>query len=236
MPQYSLMQGIRTITLDLDDTLWAVTPVIIRAERALYEWLHEHYPKITELFSPADLLQMLQDVVAGNIEKSHDFYFLRRTVLSQAARAAGYGDEPVEGAMKLFHALRNDVEVFPEVRPTLTALGQEYRVIAVTNGNADLETIGLRDLFHEVVAAAFVGAAKPARAIFDVAVDAGGAGHHETLHVGDHPETDVMGANEAGLKSVWVNRDGAEWPDHLQRPDAIVRDVGELLSLLGVAS
>jgi len=234
MSQYSLMQGIRTITLDLDDTLWAITPVIIRAEKALYEWLNEHYPKITELFSPADLLQMRQDVVAGNIERSHDFSFLRRTVLGQVGRAAGYKDEPVEGAMEVFHALRNDVEVFPEVRPTLTALGEKYRVIAVTNGNANLETIGLRDLFHEVVAAASVGAAKPAQAIFDVAVDAGGAGHHETLHVGDHPETDVMGANEAGLKSVWVNRDGAEWPDHLQRPDAIVRDIGELLALLGV--
>jgi putative hydrolase of the HAD superfamily len=228
------MQGIRAITLDLDDTLWAITPVIIRAEKALYEWLTEHYPKVTELFSPADLLQLRQDVVSENVEKSHDFSFLRRTVLGQVGRAAGYGDEPVEGAMKVFHALRNDVEVFPEVRPTLTALGEKYRVIAVTNGNANLETIGLRDLFHEVIAAASVGAAKPAQAIFDVAVDAGGAGHHETLHVGDHPETDVMGANEAGLKSVWVNRDGAEWPDHLQRPDAIVKDVGELLSLLGV--
>ena len=136
--------------------------------------------------------------------------------------------------MRVFQALRNDVEVFPEVRPTLSALGEKYNVIAVTNGNANLEAIGLRDLFDDVVAAASVGAAKPAQAIFDVAVEAGGADRHETLHVGDHPEIDVVGANEAGLKSVWVNRNGENWPDHLQRPDAIVRDVGGLLSLLGV--
>lgn len=228
------MKGIRTITLDLDDTLWAITPVIERAEKALYEWLGEHYPRITELFKPGDLLQMRQDIVAENVEKSHDFYFLRRTVLGQVGAAAGYGDAPIEGAMQLFQALRNDVEVFPEVRPALTALGERFNVIAVTNGNANLETIGLRDLFDDVVAAASVGAAKPSQAIFDVAVDAGGAGHHETLHVGDHPEADVVGANEAGLRSVWVNRNRDDWPQHLQRPDAIVRDVGELLSLLGV--
>ncbi|MEJ2129287.1 MAG: HAD family hydrolase [Woeseiaceae bacterium] len=228
------MNGIRTITLDLDDTLWAITPVIMRAEKELYEWLGEHYPKITALFSPSDLLQMRQEIVSENVEKSHDFSFLRRTVLGRIGAAAGYGDAPVEGAMEVFHALRNDVEVFPEVRPTLTALGEKYTVIAVTNGNANLERIGLRDLFDDVVAAASVGSAKPAQAIFDVAVEAGGADYHETLHVGDHPEVDVVGANEAGLKTAWVNRNGENWPDHLRRPDAIVRDVGELLSLLGV--
>jgi putative hydrolase of the HAD superfamily len=80
------------------------------------------------------------------------------------------------------------------------------------------------------------GAAKPARTIFDVAVKTGGAQHHETLHVGDHPEADVVGASNAGLKSVWVNRHGDDWPDHLQRPDGIVKDIGELLALLGIQS
>ena len=230
------MHGIRTITLDLDDTLWAIHPVIVRAERALYAWLREHYPRITELFSPEDLTRLRDEVVSEHWEKSHDFSFLRRTVLGQIGRAAGYGDEPVEGAMTVFHALRNDVDVFPEVRPALSALGEKYSVIALTNGNANLETIGLHDLFDHVVSATAAGAAKPAQKIFDVAVDAGGACHHETLHVGDHPEVDVVGASEAGLRSVWVNRTGAEWPDHLQRPDAIVKDVGGLLSLLGVSS
>mgnify|MGYP000346730830 CR=1 FL=1 len=59
---------------------------------------------------------------------------------------------------------------------------------------------------------------------------------HETLHVGDHPECDVDGANNAGLRTAWVNRDGAEWPDHLQRPNVIVRDIGELLKLLGAGA
>ena len=138
--------------------------------------------------------------------------------------------------MELFHALRNDVELFPEVRPALEELGKHYCVIAVTNGNANLERIGIGDLFHGTVSAATAGAAKPARQIFETAVAAGGADAHETLHVGDHPEADVVGASAAGLKSVWVNRDGADWPDHLQRPDAIVRDIGELLALLGKAS
>jgi len=228
------MLAIRTITIDLDDTLWAIRPVIERAERKLYEWLSEEYPRVTELFSQDEISHLRENIIFEYPGKSHDFTFLRRAVLGRLGAAAGYGVEIVDRAMAVFSLLRNDVEVFPEVRPALTALGQSYCVIAVTNGNANLDQIGIRDLFHHVISASGVGAAKPDRQIFDAAVEAGGAAAHETLHVGDHPEVDVVGAQDAGLKSVWVNRGGHDWPDHLQDPDAIVTDIGELLSLLGV--
>lgn len=230
------MQDIRTITVDLDDTLWAIHPVIVRAEKALYAWLQEKYPRVTDRFSPENLQHMREDIATEYRDKSHDFTFLRRKVLGKVSAAAGYGDAPVDGAMALFSAYRNDVEIFPDVRPALKALGEKYCVIAVTNGNANLDAIGIRDLFDDVVSASMAGAAKPAREIFDIAVRTGGAQSHETLHVGDHPEADVVGASNAGLRSVWVNRHGNDWPDHLQRPDSIVKDVGELLLLLGFQS
>jgi putative hydrolase of the HAD superfamily len=229
------MKAIRTITIDLDDTLWAIHPVIERAERKLYNWLSEEYPRVTEMFSQDEITRLRENIVSEYRNKSHDFTFLRRAVLGKLGAAAGYGVEIVDRAMAYFDPLRNDVEVFPEVRPALTTLGQHYCLIAVTNGNASLDQIGIRNLFDHVISASSVGAAKPDRQIFDIAVEAGGAGAHETLHVGDHPEVDVVGAQNAGLKSVWVNRHENAWPDHLQDPDAIVKDVGELLSLLRVA-
>lgn len=230
------MRDIRTITLDLDDTLWAIHPVIERAERMLYEWLGDKYPRITAMFTAEAILKLRDNVVLEYPRQSCDFTFLRRTVLARLGKAAGYGDGLVDDAMTVFSSVRNDVEVFPEVRPALTALREDYYVIALTNGNADIDTIGIRDLFHEVISASSAGAAKPDRKIFDVAVQAGGANAEQTLHVGDHPEVDIVGARNAGLKSAWVNRNGQHWPDHLQRPDAIVRDVGQLLSLLGLGA
>lgn len=229
------MKAIRTITIDLDDTLWAIHPVIERAERKLYEWLRDEYPRVTEMFSQDEIAKLRENIVAEYWSKSHDFTFLRRAVLGRLGATAGYGVEIVDRAMAYFDPLRNDVEVFPEVRPALTELGQHYCLIAVTNGNASLDQIGIRDLFDHVISASGVGAAKPDRHIFDVAVEAGGAGAHETLHVGDHPEADIVGAQNAGLRSVWVNRHEGAWPDHLQDPDAIVKDVSELLALLGLA-
>jgi len=229
----AIVNGIRTITLDLDDTLWDLHPVIRRAEQRLYEWLGERYPRITEMFEPLDIREVRSRVVGEHVDRKHDLTFLRRMVLTEIAGAAGYGDFEVDEAFAVFDAIRNDVEVFPEVRPALTALRERFTLIAVTNGNADLETIGISDLFDGHVNAAMAGAAKPDRSIFDVAVKAGGASAAETLHVGDHPLYDVHGAKQAGLRTAWVNRDGSVWPAEYELPDAEVAHVGELLTVIG---
>lgn len=226
------MNDIHTITLDLDDTLWAIHPVIKRAEERLYAWIGEHYPRITQLFEPEDIWELRSEVIADYRDRSHDLTFLRRTVLARLGHAAGYGDAYVDDAFEVFDEARNDVTLFPEARPALVSLRERYVLIAVTNGNANLDRIGIRDLFDGVVSAAMAGAAKPARPIFDKAVEAGGASAAQTLHVGDHPLYDVHGARDAGLKAIWVNRNGDEWPHEYLEPDAEVQHLGELDGLL----
>ena len=229
------MNEIRAITIDLDDTLWEIHPVIRRAEARLREWLAERYPRTMEMFDVESVWALRREVVSEHRDRSHDLTFIRRTVLGRMGDAAGYGATLVDEAMEVFNEVRNSVELFPEARPALQALKAEYVLVAVTNGNADLERIGISDLFHDFVSASIAGAAKPARQIFDVAVAAGGANAEQTLHVGDHPEYDVNGARDAGLKTVWVNRDGAQWPEALPQPDGVVEHIGELVSLLAAA-
>jgi len=227
------VNDIRTITLDLDDTLWAIHPVIKRAEETLYAWIGEHYPRITEMFEPADLRVLRADVLEEFKDHTHDLTFIRRQILTRIGVAAGYGDGYVDDAFEVFDEVRNDVTLFPEARPTLVSLRERFVLIAVTNGNADLERIGIRDLFDDVVSAAMAGAAKPAAQIFDKAVEVGGATAAQTLHVGDHPLYDVHGARDAGLRAIWVNRNGDDWPDEYLAPDGEVQHVGELHDLLG---
>ncbi len=228
------MNDIRTITLDLDDTLWEIHPVIKRAEQRLYGWLQENYPRITDLYEPTDLRTVRTQVIAEFAEQSHDLTFLRRTVLGRVGVAAGYSTDFIDEAFNVFDEVRNDVDIFPEVIPALEALHDNFVVIAVTNGNASLESIGIDHLFSDVVTAAMAGAAKPARQVFDMAVEVGGATAEQTLHVGDHPLYDVEGARGAGLRTAWVNRTASIWPDEIAAPDIEVTHVGELPGLLGV--
>lgn len=226
------MNNILAITLDLDDTLWAIHPVINRAEQSLYAWLDENYSRITQMYSLADMRELRSQVVEEFAERSHDMTFLRHTVLSRIGAAAGYGDEFISEAFTVFDAVRNDVEVFPEVIPALEALQKKFVLIALTNGNANLETIGIKHLFDGVVTAASAGVAKPARRIFEVAVEAGGATAQQTLHVGDHPEFDVDGARAAGMRTAWVNRSQDEWPTDFDAADIEVQHIGDLAKIL----
>ena len=226
------MHRIRAITLDLDDTLWPIGPVITRAEGKLWSWLGEHFPKITEQYSPEEAYALRVEAMEKYWEKSHDFRFLRKTVLEHMARTVGYSDDLVDDAFDVFDQARNDVELFSDVLPTLETLKVHFSLIAVTNGNANLQTIGIRHLFHDVVTAADVGAAKPQLPIFIEAVNRAGVNAEETLHVGDHPEIDIVGAQNAGLRTAWMNPNGDGWPDHIVPPDAIVSTMAELLTIL----
>ena len=102
-----------------------------------------------------------------------------------------------------------DIELFEDVVPTLKALRQRYTIGLVSNGNSYPERCGLDDVFHFVVFATQCGAWKPDPRIFQVAVEKAGCSVQELLHVGDSPKEDIMGAAAVGIRSVWINRDGA---------------------------
>ena len=226
------MHRIRAITLDLDNTLWAIDPVIQRAEARLWDWLTQNYPGIPAQFSAENLLQVREAVIEEHWEKCHDFRFLRKKVLEKIAIEAGYTTDLVEPAFAVFDHARNEVDLYPDVMPALELLADDFVLVAVTNGNANLETIGIRHLFRDVVAAAEAGFAKPARPIFDQAVARSGFLPAAVLHVGDHPQIDVNGAHEAGLRTAWINRNDEGWPDDLPEPDAVVTTIPELRELL----
>jgi 2-haloalkanoic acid dehalogenase type II len=223
---------IRAITLDLDNTLWEIDPVIYRAEETLWAWLGEHYPRIHQRFSANDLLRLRHEVMEEHWELHFDFRFLRKKVLEQVAVRSGYDASLVEPAFNVFDDVRNDVELYPDVMEELQTLFSRFTVVALTNGNSNLEKIGIRHLFHGVVTAVSAGAAKPEKRIFDAAAAETGVAPDEILHVGDHPETDIDGARQAGFRTAWINRNGDSWPDELPAPDATVADMTELRELL----
>jgi len=227
------LHRIRAITLDLDNTLWEIDSVIRRAESLLWRWLAENYPRIAEIFSPEDVATLREAVVEKYwSERSHDLTFLRKKVLEMLAVEAGYNNDLVDPAFKVFDAARNEVELYNDVMPALEELFCRYTVVAVTNGNANLETIGIRHLFHDVITAGSAGVAKPAQGIFDVAIKRCGVSAHEILHVGDHPVTDVDGGRRAGLRTAWINRTAAEWPLELPKPDVVVETIPDIRDLL----
>lgn len=94
-------------------------------------------------------------------------------------------------------------------------LRAEYAVGLLTDGpvraqRSKLEQLGWTDLFDGVVVTGDLGARKPRRRAFDALLDELGVDPAAAVYVGDHPERDVGGAREAGLRAVQVLGPGEE--------------------------
>ncbi len=102
------------------------------------------------------------------------------------------------------------VEVLERVR----ALG--FRTGILSNGTAGMENclkvLGLADGVDIVVISALVGYEKPAVEIFRRAEEEMGVPAERCLLVGDNYWADIAGAQRAGWRSLWLNRNGREAP------------------------
>ncbi len=225
------MRRIIGITFDLDDTLYDNRPVLERAERVLHAWLARRYPRVVEHFDITGLRRLRSRVAEAHPHLQHDLSVIRKLTLSQAAQACGYEDELVEPAFQVFLRARNQVQMYADVLPALGALRPRYALGALTNGNADIEQLGLAPLLQFSVCAADVGAAKPNPQIFNEAARRLGTPPEHLVHVGDDPLRDVAGAAAAGLGTIWVNRAGEAWPGGPEA-DAEVRSLSDLPAVL----
>lgn len=223
----------KAILFDLDDTLWPIAPVILQAEEALFAWLREHAPRVAERFTIESLRQARLELLARKPEFQLDLGKLRRAGLVDAFQAAGEDADKVELAMAQFFAARNAVIPYDDVLPGLLRLKNRMLIGSISNGNADLQTIGLAHHFKVSVAAHQFGSAKPDTAIFLAACRELGVAPEDAVYVGDDILLDVQGAQRAGLRAVWMNRTGST--RHLEHdvvPDAIVRNFDELIDWL----
>ncbi|MES3014712.1 MAG: HAD-IA family hydrolase [Pseudomonadota bacterium] len=222
--------AIKALTLDLDDTLWPVWPAIERAEHELHAWLAQNASATAQRFDVAALRALREAVAAENPHWGHDFTRMRRESLVRALTLAGDDAALADAAFDIFFAARNRVELYADARPALEALARRWPIVALTNGNADLRSIGLADYFTATVSAREFGVGKPDARIFHEACRLLQAQPDEVLHIGDDWALDVAGAHGAGLRSAWVQREGdLAMPNGTARADCVVRDLNELV-------
>jgi len=197
----------KALTLDLDDTLWPIWPTIERAERVLHAWLAERAPSTARQFDRAGLRALRDAVAAENPHWAHDLSAIRGESLRRALLLAGDDPGHAPAAFEVFFSARQQVELYDDALEALQRLSQRFPLMALTNGNADLERIGLAPFFQGNVTARSRGVAKPDPRIFHHACAELGCAPHEVLHVGDDFALDVAGAVNAGLQAAWLRRD-----------------------------
>lgn len=232
---------VRAITLDLDDTLWPIAPVIVQAETALDDWLREHASR-THARYPLEAMRAFRNHIAlAHPQLAHDFSAQRQLSLEHALRESGDDPALADAAFEAYFAARCAVTHYDGTVEALERLAARVPLAALSNGNACLKRIGLMHLFAFQLGAREHGAAKPAASIFHAACAQLGVPPQHVLHVGDDIEMDVVGAHAAGLRTCWLARDDhadapRAWPHASVRPDLTVSTLTALADWLDAHS
>jgi 2-haloalkanoic acid dehalogenase type II len=231
MQQTLNLTDVRAVTLDLDDTLWPIWPTITRAEAVLARWLAEHAPQTATLYASVETRLALRDeAVQALAGQAHDMSALRRESIRLALLRAGEDPGLAGPAFEIFFTERHRVELYADVLESLAFLSARFPLVALSNGNADLQRVGLSRFFTGALSASTFGVAKPDGRIFLAAAEAAGVAPEQVLHVGDDAALDVLGAHAVGMQTAWVNRGEDAWT-HAVQPHVSVADLRELCAL-----
>lgn len=202
---------IKTLSFDLDDTLWDPKPALFAADKAQWLALAERYPNSAEYFTREQLLLCRKQILADVPSIVGDVTALRIEVIYRLLLsldiAPAEADDSARAAFEAFMAKRNDVILFPETIPMLELVHESYTLVAITNGNADVSKTDIGPYFDLSIRADEAGIAKPDRGIFDLTWKKLGCQSSEVIHIGDSIENDVQGAINAGVTPIWYNPD-----------------------------
>lgn len=227
------LADVEVVSFDLDDTLWPLESVLLAAEQTQYEWLEQHTPEITERFSAESLLEWRRQIIQTKPELRGDVTAMRTYSLMQLFDSFGYSNAKAKSltdeVFQVFYHARSQVTLFDGAMDCLVRLKQKYRLAAITNGNADLEIAGVAHLFDDARFATLDSPAKPDAYMFRQTAQALGCDTNQILHVGDNPQTDVGGGQQAGTLTAWYNPTGDSWPPDLEKPSIVLTNLEGLV-------
>ena len=127
--------SIQLVTFDLDNTLWDVDSVIVKAESKMRDWMKANTPESLKYYSQEFLPDLRQRIVTENPEKRFDLTFMRLEILFKVMQLCGQSDDIAKlnanRAFDIFFEARNQVDFFPGAIAMLEALQDKYIILSL---------------------------------------------------------------------------------------------------------
>jgi putative hydrolase of the HAD superfamily len=206
------------IFFDLDHTLWDYDRNVTESLSELYH----HYglldlgiPTFQNFFDSFHHInyQLWDDYNVGRIDKVN----LRKTRFPRIfSHAGGLADTiPAEFEEDFMHRASSKSHVFPYTFEILNYLQGKYKLHIITNGFDESQTkkinsAKLGSYFDLIVTSETTGHKKPDARIFHHTVEKLGTRHEHCLMIGDNPNSDILGAINAGIDQVYFNPEGKQ--------------------------
>ncbi len=204
---------ITTISFDGDGTLWDFEQVMRRSLRYALDELQLYVPGEQSSQLTIEKMIQIRDNIAEELKgKIVNLEQIRLIAFQKTLEHIGIKNDSLANRLNQIYLKHRfeDIELYPDVIDTLDILAKKFRIGLLSNGNNYPERCGLAEHFSFIVFSQDYGVEKPDQRFFEIALEKAGCSHNELLHVGDSLKDDVYGAKNAGIKSVWLNRDNKE--------------------------
>ncbi|HIE27378.1 TPA: HAD family hydrolase [Candidatus Poribacteria bacterium] len=200
--------GIKAISFDADGTLWDFEKVMRHSLHHILKELRELNPNAADMLDIGKMIK-IRNRVANELQgKVTNLEEIRLEAFRRTLEYIGKSNDALALRLNKIYLKHRfeDIELFDDVLPTLKELRTRYTLGILSNGNSYPERCGLEGMFQFVVFSQDYGVEKPNSRLFQIALEKAGCSKQQLLHVGDSLENDIMGAINAGIKCVWINR------------------------------
>jgi YjjG family noncanonical pyrimidine nucleotidase len=206
------VKTLKAALFDLDDTIFDHSTVMSASLEHL-AGIHN----LPDCFVPVYLRinkSMWADYERGLIAREEIHYGRMRATLAECGRT----DLDAKSMMEEYFAYYGSHQrLFPGARECLARLGCIIKLGIITNGFVDvqrgkLEKTGIAELVDAVLISEETGKIKPHPDVFRLALQRLGVEADEALYIGDSFATDIVGAENAGIATIWFNPKAAK-PD-----------------------
>ncbi len=228
---------ITTISFDGDGTLWDFEGVMRRSLQCALDELQLHVPgERSSQLTIEEMVRIRDDVAVELKDKVIDLQQIRLIAFERTLEHIGAKNDSLAKHLTEVYLKRRheNIDVYTDVVGTLDTLAKRYKIGLLSNGNNHPESCGLGEYFSFVVFSKDFGIAKPDRRIFEITLETAGCSANELVHVGDSLTDDLCGAQNAGIKAIWLNREKEE-NDNSVKADYEISDLNQLPQLLNAS-
>jgi putative hydrolase of the HAD superfamily len=216
---------IRAVLFDLDGTL-------LDRETCVRNCIRDQFARFADQLAPVGMPEFLALFSSldqrGYVPKPVVYEQMRLELGFSWSLSKALTDDYFLAYPRFCVGFRNMVETLGLLRD------RAIKLAIVTNASASfqsaaIQALRLEHMFDAIVISEAEGVRKPDRRIFELTLSRLGVDPAEAVFVGDHPEIDIQGAQNAGMRAIWKRDD--YWGT-CAFADAVIAELDELPGIL----
>jgi putative hydrolase of the HAD superfamily len=225
---------INTVIFDLDNTLTHRNKSIEKFS-ALFKKTYDGNLQSQD----TTVLNLIREVDGGGYgHKNNPHNSIKHSMASRLKSQLSWTSAPEEN--ELFDFWFNNFPKCSVLMPGAVSLIEwlkkaGFKIAVLSNGHHQsrvktIEALGLLEHLDRFYSSDLLGVKKPNAQAFQLVAQKIGVNPNQCLFIGDHPLIDVQGAEQAGMKALWL-QGFHPWPEHLTPPTRIASHLNDVMNL-----